>query len=324
MCIRDSIWASAYPLTYRGTYEPKLKEFPIIKHELGSNYMSNRGRETKKIFTDHSATLAQDTSSYRPSVQAAQQTAVNTLASNKLPIRSRFPGRSFFDNSKPSAICAVDDHENIDDATDKSEETDEQLAAMTVQSERPTRHLDRPREQERKRRFEGQGHEARSQATKPRRTDYSDKPNTSRFQERRGSSFQRGGAPTPRQQRRRDFKPPVGKLPPDAPQPDGSEEEIKNYIMDSRTCFYHARGECCPSMTEKFFCQYSHAQEPIPWGAYPRKVKFPQEAEMAAIRLEQLMCDIATSASPENPADTHQTDGHQELHALDDDSSYHN
>lgn len=60
------------------------------------------------------------------------------------------------------------------------------------------------------------------------------------------------------------------------------------YIMDNKTCSYHARGELCPMMANKTYCSYSHAQKPIPWKSYPRKTGFSKEVEMAAIQLEQL------------------------------------
>ena len=63
---------------------------------------------------------------------------------------------------------------------------------------------------------------------------------------------------------------PKAELPPEAPKPDASESAIKQFILDNRVCFYHARGQLCPTMGAQGYCPYSHAQLPVPWGAYAR------------------------------------------------------
>ena len=63
---------------------------------------------------------------------------------------------------------------------------------------------------------------------------------------------------------------PKAELPPEAPKPDASESSIKQFILDNSVCFYHARGQQCPSMVAQGYCPYSHAQQPVPWGAYAR------------------------------------------------------
>ena len=63
---------------------------------------------------------------------------------------------------------------------------------------------------------------------------------------------------------------PKAELPPEAPKPDASEPAIKHFILDNSDCFYHAWGQQCPSMATQGCCPYSHAQQPVPWGAYAR------------------------------------------------------
>ena len=63
---------------------------------------------------------------------------------------------------------------------------------------------------------------------------------------------------------------PKAELPPEAPKPDTSKSAIKQFILDNSVCFYHARGQQCPSMVTQGCCPYSHAQQPVPWGAYAR------------------------------------------------------
>ena len=63
---------------------------------------------------------------------------------------------------------------------------------------------------------------------------------------------------------------PKAELSPEAPKPDISRSAIKQFILDNSVCFYHARGQQCPSMVTQGCCPYSHAQQTVPWGAYAR------------------------------------------------------
>ena len=112
---------------------------------------------------------------------------------------------------------------------------------------------------------------------------------------------------------------PKAELPPEAPRPDASESAIKQFIIDNSVCFYHARGQRCPSMVDQGCCPYSHAQQPVPWGAYARIQQKPSlaqtqhdvmalEEEVLTIAIEQLQhsksaLDDATSMPAELPAD---------------------
>ena len=63
---------------------------------------------------------------------------------------------------------------------------------------------------------------------------------------------------------------PKVELPPEAPKPYASESAIKQFILNNSVCFYHARGQRCPTMGAQGYCPYSHARQPVPWGAYAR------------------------------------------------------
>ena len=63
---------------------------------------------------------------------------------------------------------------------------------------------------------------------------------------------------------------PKAELPPEAPKPDTSKSDIKQFILDNSVCFYHARDQQCPCMVAQGCCPYSNAQQPVPWGAYAR------------------------------------------------------
>ena len=63
---------------------------------------------------------------------------------------------------------------------------------------------------------------------------------------------------------------PKVELSPEAPKPDAPESTIKQFILDNSVCFYHARGQRCPTKGAQGYCPYSHAQQPVPWGAYAR------------------------------------------------------
>ena len=77
------------------------------------------------------------------------------------------------------------------------------------------------------------------------------------------------------------------------------ESAIKQFILDNSVCFYHARGQRCPTMGAQEYCPYSHARQPVPWGAYARVqrgsssgqtqhgVMAPEE-EVLTIAIEQL------------------------------------
>ena len=106
---------------------------------------------------------------------------------------------------------------------------------------------------------------------------------------------------------------PKAELPPEAPKPDTSKSAIKQFILDNSICFYHVRGQQCPSMGAQGYCSYSHARQPVPWGAYARvqrgsssgqtqhDVMAPEE-ELLTIAIEQLQ--HAKSALDDTPMAT--------------------
>ena len=104
---------------------------------------------------------------------------------------------------------------------------------------------------------------------------------------------------------------PKAELPPEAPKPDASESAIKQFSLDNSVCFFHARGQHCPSMVTLGCCRYSHAQQPVPWGAYARVQRkssartkhdvMALEEEVLIIAIEQLQ--HAKSALDDAPTD---------------------
>ena len=111
---------------------------------------------------------------------------------------------------------------------------------------------------------------------------------------------------------------PKAELPPDASKPDAVESAIKQFILDNGACFYHARGQPCCGIVDQGCCPYSHAPQPVPWGAYARARRKPPSArtkhkvmafeeEQLTITLEQLQHAKSalddTSRSIDLPAD---------------------
>ena len=103
-------------------------------------------------------------------------------------------------------------------------------------------------------------------------------------------------------------------LPPEAPKPDASESAIKQFILDNSVCFYHARGQQCPSMATQGCCPYSHEQQPVTWGAYARiqqKSSSAQtqhdvmalEEEVLTIAIEQLQHSKSALDNTSMPTD---------------------
>ena len=107
---------------------------------------------------------------------------------------------------------------------------------------------------------------------------------------------------------------PKAELPPEAPKPDASESAIKQFILDNSVCFYHTRGQQCPSMVDQGCCLYSHAQQPVPWGAYARVQRksssaqtkhdvMALEEEVLTIAIEQLQHSKSALDDTFMPAD---------------------
>ena len=199
---------------------------------------------------------------------------------------------------KPSALYAVD---NEDDYGLGEDMKGDPFAAMTSQQEPPSR----------KRAWEDQQPEMQPASRQRRSKD--DRPQAQRFQAQGAtgtfSTGTRGGdgrrSQGGRQRPQRGQLPPKAELPPDAPRPDGDPQMIQEFIRKHKVCFYHARGHTCPHMKEQGFCVYSHSQDPIPWGAYPRQARQNQTEEdhtrelaSIATQLEQMryenMEDMAT------------------------------
>ena len=89
---------------------------------------------------------------------------------------------------------------------------------------------------------------------------------------------------------------PKAELPPEAPRPDASGSAIKQFIIDNSVCFYHARGQRCPSMVDQGCCPHSHAQQPVPWGTYARLQQKPSSTltQHDGRTLEEEVLTIAT------------------------------
>ena len=88
---------------------------------------------------------------------------------------------------------------------------------------------------------------------------------------------------------------PKADLPPEALKPEASDSAIKQFILDNNVCFYHARGQQCPSMVNQGCCPYSHAQQPVPWGAYARvqRLRSPVRTKHEIMALEEEQLTIA-------------------------------
>lgn len=284
-------------MIHKESYGPTLTGMPIIKHQIGLQNMNRRSDFTKRIYTKFSHILAKDAGNYRDTSQQIMKPSadVKAMATNKLPLQLRMHhGAAFGAMSKPSILCSLDDldhDEQIDEVTDK------QLAAVMEQVEKSSKYSDNFKDSgTRKRSWEGQRDFSR-QGVKPRRS-YQDSSHTERSQERPGTFQEKrvsfsSGARGDRDDAThrpcvRGLKPPTGQLPPEAPRPDGLEDDIRQYIISQGVCFYHARGQQCPNMVNHTRCNYSHTQQPIPWGVYPRKKRTSKERELALIQLEQL------------------------------------
>ena len=165
-------------------------------------------------------------------------------------------------------------------------------------------------------------------APRPRRGDQDD-TSSSRPNERR--TFSQGARANDqvyqkrRQPRRGNIMKPPGQLASDAPRPDGSDDDIRKYIIAKGVCFYHARGQECPNMKERHFCRYLHTDNPVPFGSYPRQSKQSNEKELAMIQLEQLdhqeaskptsLDDFSDSERISSPIDNSTaTEGHEDAH----------
>ena len=103
--------------------------------------LNGRGRKVKAIFTLFAQDLAKDAGKYlpqQPQRPTARRSDVHSMHSNKIPITMRADtSRSQFNASKPAALCAVGDLEDLDDTFDASCMVD--LAAMTTRQEESTK-----------------------------------------------------------------------------------------------------------------------------------------------------------------------------------------
>lgn len=290
-------------------YTPQLQAMPIVRQELGLPPMNNRGECIKNIHSRFSNKLAQDAGKFAPqrketSKPSSRQAEVHSLKSNKMPLTMRlFPGMEFSQPTQRAALCAIQTlkgDKEVDDILDG------QLAAAEVHQERNPR----------KRTWEDQDSGAQ-RGPRPRR-NYHDHQPAARMPEQRGSTatfspgkrgnddrsqgeghrFKAGNnrfqsdkeghrfqGSRPQGARRKAM--PQGELPAEAPKADGSPEEIQRYIRANGVCFYHARGQPCPSMRETGCCPYSHAPSPIYWGAYPRQASQQRTSQMEREKREQ-------------------------------------
>lgn len=72
--------------------------------------------------------------------QQQQSTAINALASNKIPLRSRLhPGMALpqIAGGKHSTLRAIDDQEEVEDLQDDQQAYHDQLAALSENADRP-------------------------------------------------------------------------------------------------------------------------------------------------------------------------------------------
>ena len=127
------------------------------------------------------------------------------------------------------------------------------LAAMTTRQEESTK------------KRSGNASQDISRTSRPRR-HMGDSPHAPRLSKTPGT-FSPGAPPSRgrgRDSTGREKAMPKAELPPETPKPDASESAIKQFILDNSACFYHARGQQCPSMATQGCCPYSHAQQPVP------------------------------------------------------------
>lgn len=125
----DRLPREAQLFTIRAQYRQQLEGMPAVRHELGSPYIVKRGAFTKEIFTRFSNTLAQDAGKYKAAT--SRQTAkMNALASNKLPLQGRPFSTTWDEETKPSALCMVEDPTIVGDSSHE-----EPIAALGERSE---------------------------------------------------------------------------------------------------------------------------------------------------------------------------------------------
>lgn len=338
----DQMSRHSYLVIIQDRHDEELRNLPINKHALGSEQMVYRGKRTKEIFTKYSSSITRDAAKYTHTadIRSQQQAATNrqtadmhALLSHKLPPElHRDPYGAFAPTakvSKPSSLGAVDTHEQSYDIQDRNDSAEEDLAAMAERPESVSRYNDRQWGKGPFKRNRGDDEPVAGRPMARRRFDQGDRSNTSRTREKQvtfstGVPGNNNTANTGRKGRRAP-RPLRGELPHDAPRPNALEEDIKRYIMVNKTCFYHARGEMCPNMTDHSFCPFSHAQAPIPWKAYPRQTKQPsKERELAAIALEQFEYEPTFSSTQDASSSAHDPDDSDEAETLRAESSHHN
>lgn len=84
---------------------------------------------------------------------------------------------------------------------------------------------------------------------------------------------------------RRTVTPTTWTGPP--PNKDASDDDISKYIMHTKTCFAHARGQPCHFMTNTGACRYAHDSSPIEHGFYPVKDNEHTETGLALLILQE-------------------------------------
>ncbi|CAB1113987.1 unnamed protein product [Ectocarpus sp. CCAP 1310/34] len=270
----------------REYHGPRLEAMPVVKHLVGLQQMNERGALVKSIFKKFSQGLAKDAGKYLQPSQQPKTAEVNTLKSNKMPIHlaaQQLPTRTSADSRKPAApLCAIgdaDDNNTFEDNNGTFEDNSGIIDTSRVDFEGTFGNFDYPSgtsgtEQlmalahpdgsTRKRQWTDQ---ETSRAARPRRS-IDDRPNAPRLSERQGT-FSPGTRSTGNRSQGRKRAMPKAELPLDAPKPDSAPEEIKRYIFSKGVCISHARGLQCSNMVNQGCCPYSHAPQPVPWGAYP-------------------------------------------------------
>ena len=223
--------------------------------------MNFRGKKVKFIYTHFAQDLAKDAGRYlpqQPQKLTARTADVHSMNSNKIPITMRADtARSQFNASKPATLCAVGDPEDFGDTFDAA--CMESLEATTTRQEDSTN------------KRSGNAYQDTSRTSCPRR-HMDDRPHSPRPSKTPGT-FSLGAPPSGSRGRAstgRGKAMPKVELPPEAPKPDASESAIKQFILDNSVCFYLARGQRCPTIGAQGYCPYSHARQPVPWGAYAR------------------------------------------------------
>ena len=290
--IGDQLPRQAYLIILRDQFDPNLRNMPILRHQLASPAMTLRGDATKAIYHELVSSMTRDASKYlSPDTskdQPQQLTAGDGLhfaLSRKIPTSARLNPYDFSrvgtKKASPSLVALTPSSMSDMHPADI-------FAALASSFKTDSKYSDRPNNQLKRHRDNTENSEE-PPSSRPRYTERGRKSRQERTQPLASPSTATPASlkPSSGGSAGRTYKrPPTRELPSEAPRPGGDEREIRQYILNTKSCFFHARGEPCPNMKEFQWCQYSH--DLLPWGIYPKQPR-PQDhkSAMAAIHSEQ-------------------------------------